>query len=105
MTAKEILLAQLSACHNEVNSFAPLNNSLAGLTEEQALKKDKGNNSVMQIVTHLIFWNERYLNRFLSIPNPKFEGEPWKRKYFVGSIERKAEPRSFKPAPGCKRSR
>ncbi len=76
MTAKEIILAQMSACHNDENYwFAPVKNVLAGLTEEQALQKDESNNSIMQIVIHLIFWNERYLNRFLSIPNPKFDGE------------------------------
>jgi uncharacterized damage-inducible protein DinB len=75
MTSKEIILAQLSACHNEAAWFVPVNTALAGLTEEQALQKDESNNSIMQIVIHLIFWDERYLNRFVSIPNPKFEGE------------------------------
>ena len=75
MTAKEIILEQMAACRNEVNWFVPVSNALADLSLEHALLKDKSNNSIMQIVVHLIFWNERYLNRFKGISNPKFTGE------------------------------
>ena len=88
MTAKEIILAQMSACHNDENYwFAPVKNVLAGLTEAQALQKDESNNSIMQIVIHLIFWNERWLKRFKGEEVPKMEGDN-KTTFSVGaSIE------------------
>jgi uncharacterized damage-inducible protein DinB len=43
------------------------------LTPEQAMQKDESNNSIMQIVIHLIFWNECYLARLTCTKLPKFE--------------------------------
>ncbi|SET94144.1 DinB superfamily protein, partial [Salinibacillus kushneri] len=43
-----------------------------GLTEEQAKwKPSEATNSIFEIVNHLIFYNQRYLNRFKDIPNEK----------------------------------
>ena len=71
MNVKDVLLAQLNACH-ENTWFVSLLNSVEGLTEEQAnWKPSESTNSIFEIVNHLIFYNERYLNRFIDIPNEK----------------------------------
>ncbi|MFC4559705.1 DinB family protein [Virgibacillus kekensis] len=73
MNVKGILLAQLNACH-ENTWFVSLLNSIDGLTEEQAnWKPSETNNSIFEIVNHLIFYNQRYLNRFKDIPNERNE--------------------------------
>lgn len=62
---KEVLLAQMRACRNQDGWFAPLNVALQGLTAEQAAKRvGQSGNSIYGIVNHLVFWNERYLQRF-----------------------------------------
>ncbi|MBN6187560.1 hypothetical protein JQN58_11485 [Aneurinibacillus sp. BA2021] len=62
---KEILLAQMRACHREENWFVTLQDAVDGLTAETAgLRSEEAIGSVWQIVNHLTFWNERYLQRF-----------------------------------------
>ncbi|WP_019121562.1 DinB family protein [Brevibacillus massiliensis] len=64
-TRKEVLVTQLRACHNQDGWFAPLKVALRGVTAEQAVQGGKGSsNSIYGIVHHLVFWNERYLQRF-----------------------------------------
>ncbi len=83
MTQKQLLIEQFIACYNEPNWFVPLTTALDSLTAGQAgWKSNSTNNSIWQIVNHLIFWNRIYLNRFIGIPNPgiadndtTFEGE------------------------------
>ncbi|WP_041089879.1 DinB family protein [Jeotgalibacillus soli] len=71
MNLKELLLAQLNACQ-ENTWFVSLLNSIDGLTEEQVNWKPNGKtNSIFEIVNHLIFYNQRFLNRFKDIPNDK----------------------------------
>ncbi|WP_228552259.1 DinB family protein [Gracilibacillus salitolerans] len=71
MNVKDIFLAQLNACH-ENTWFVALLNSIDGLTEEQASwKPSETTNSIFEIVNHLIFYNQRYLNSFKGIPNEK----------------------------------
>ncbi|MFT4417064.1 DinB family protein [Fredinandcohnia humi] len=66
---KQVFLDQFAACHDEPNWFVPLNKVLDGLTVEQAMWKESRNtNSIWQIVSHLSFWNERYLQRFKEEP-------------------------------------
>ena len=75
MNLKELLIDQMHSCHDQSGWFVSLNNALAGLTAEQAAWKDGStNNSVWQLVNHLIFWNENYLNRFRGKPNQEFKG-------------------------------
>jgi uncharacterized damage-inducible protein DinB len=75
MNLNELLLDQMHSCHDQSGWFVSLNNALIGLTAEQAAWKDGStNNSIWQLVNHLIFWNENYLNRFKGIPNPGFKG-------------------------------
>lgn len=74
MESKQLLLEQFIACYDEPNWFVPLASALDGLTSGQASwKSGSQNNSIWQIVNHLIFWNRRYLNRFKDIPNPEFK--------------------------------
>ncbi|WP_407313393.1 DinB family protein [Desulfosporosinus sp. SB140] len=64
-TRKEILLTQMRACQNQDGWFVSLNVALRGLTAEQAAQRGRQSaNSILGIVHHLVFWNERYLRRF-----------------------------------------
>ncbi len=66
---KQFLLSQFAACHDEEGWFVPLHKSLDGLTAKDALwKEDQNSNSIWGIVSHLTFWNQRYLHRFLEKP-------------------------------------
>jgi uncharacterized damage-inducible protein DinB len=69
---KNLLLSQFSACHDEEGWFVPLHKSLDGVTTKQALwKQGEDSNSIWGIVSHLTFWNQRYLDRFLEKPLPE----------------------------------
>lgn len=73
MNLKELLVEQMHSCHDQTGWFVSLNKALKGLTAEQASWKDGStNNSIWQLVNHLIFWNENYLNRFREIPNSEY---------------------------------
>jgi uncharacterized damage-inducible protein DinB len=75
MNLKELLVDQMHSCHDQSGWFVSVNNALLGLTAEQAAWKDGStNNSVWQLVNHLIFWNQNYLNRFRGKPNQEFKG-------------------------------
>ena len=72
-TLKGILLEQLRSTHNRAEWFVPANTAVEGLTAEQASWTDgKGNHSVGQLATHLIYWNRRNLARFKGEPVEKF---------------------------------
>jgi uncharacterized damage-inducible protein DinB len=74
-TLKSILLAQLRSTHNVAEWFVPANTAVAGLTAEQANWKDgHGNHSVMELASHLIFWDERSFVQFKGGKPPKFDG-------------------------------
>jgi uncharacterized damage-inducible protein DinB len=74
-TLKSILLQQLRSTHNEAEWFVPANTAVEALTAEQANWSDgKGNHSVGQLATHLIYWNRRNLARFKGEPQEKFSG-------------------------------
>jgi uncharacterized damage-inducible protein DinB len=87
-TLKSILVEQLRSTHTTAEWFAPANTAVAGLTAEQASWTDgKGNHSVGQLATHLIYWNRRNLQHFKGEPVEKFtnndetftrfEGKQW----------------------------
>jgi uncharacterized damage-inducible protein DinB len=62
---KEILLHQIKAVYNQADWFVPLETAIDGITPPQAAAKyNQQNNSIEEIVHHLIYWNELYLNRF-----------------------------------------
>ena len=76
MTAKEIILEQMAACHNKKNWFVPLSDAISGLTAEQASWNGNAEgHSVVQIVNHLTFWNGRWLVRFRGGTPEQMEGE------------------------------
>ncbi|MEC1261916.1 DinB family protein [Bacillus swezeyi] len=71
---KNVLLEQFKACYNETTWFVCFQTAAADLTESQAKQKGEGaENSILEIVNHLIFYNERYLKRFKGIPVPAFD--------------------------------
>lgn len=73
---KSVLLTQLKSTHNQKDWFVPANDALRGLTAEQASWKDSsGNHSVAQLVQHLIFWNQRQLDKFYGKPQQPFSGD------------------------------
>ena len=72
-TLRSILLEQLRSTHTSEEWFVPANVAVEGLTAEQANWTDgKGNHSVGQLATHLIYWNRRNLARFNGQPVDKF---------------------------------
>jgi uncharacterized damage-inducible protein DinB len=74
-TLKSILLAQLRSTHNNAEWFVPANTAVEGLTPEQASWTDgKGNHSIGQLATHLIFWNRQQLAKFKGQEPEKFSG-------------------------------
>ncbi|KQY84154.1 hypothetical protein ASD24_10245 [Paenibacillus sp. Root52] len=64
MSYKSILIDQLTACYNDKSWFLPLAEILDDLTAEEAVIKNDNEQSIWSIVNHLIFWNEKWLERF-----------------------------------------
>ena len=76
LTLKKVLLAQLKTTHNKEEWFAPLNVAIDGITAEQANWKEKGaDHSIAELTTHIIFWNQQELSKFLNQPVSKFSGD------------------------------
>ena len=74
-TLKSILLEQLKTTHNVQDWFVPIDSAIAGLTAEQANWTDgKGNHSIAQLTSHLIFWDERTLQQFKGEKPAKYDG-------------------------------
>ena len=70
-STKGILLQQLKETFDDQQWFVPLQEAIRDLTPQQAMwKPDDSSHSVVQLVTHLIFWNERALHHFTGVPNP-----------------------------------
>lgn len=64
-TLKSVLLEQLKTTHNQEDWFVPVKIAIEGLTPEQAAWKDVNeNHSIIQLVNHLIFWNQQQLAKF-----------------------------------------
>jgi uncharacterized damage-inducible protein DinB len=72
---KSVLLNQLKSTHDKENWFVPVSTALEGLTAEQAAWSDgSGNHSVGQLANHLLFWNERQLQKFRGQQSAPFNG-------------------------------
>lgn len=72
---KSVLLDQLKTTHDKENWFVPVSAALEGLTAEQAVWSDgSGNHSVGQLANHLLFWNERQLQKFRGQEPTPFNG-------------------------------
>ncbi len=62
---KNILIEQFAACCDQDVWFVSLGNALGGVTAENAVWKPEGaDNSIWETVNHIIFWNERWLQRY-----------------------------------------
>lgn len=65
MSTKTILLGQFTACFDKDGWFVATKNAIAGLTAEQAAWKPEGaDNSIHEIINHLNYYNNAYLERF-----------------------------------------
>ncbi len=70
MNAKDVILTQLDAVHDQSGWFVSLKAALSNITEEEATRQTKDDsNSIEGIVHHLIYYNERYLQRIKGITN------------------------------------
>ena len=73
-TLKGVLLEQLKTTHNVKDWFVPATIAVQDLTAEQANWTDgKGNHSIGQEVSHLVFWDNYELAKFRG-EKPKFNG-------------------------------
>ncbi len=96
LTLKKVLSDQLKTSHNKEEWFAPLNVAIAGLTPEQANWKEKGaDHSIAELTTHLIFWNQQELSKFLDQPAPKFSGD---NKETFSPVDKDSWPATVKKA-------
>lgn len=74
-TLRSILLEQLRTTHNEKDWFVPVNVAIDGLTPKQASWTDgSGNHSIGQLANHLLFWNERELEKLKGEKEKPFNG-------------------------------
>ena len=74
-TLKSVLLDQLKSTHNKQEWFVPINQSLAGLTPEQAMwKEGNANHSIGQLTNHLLFWDRQQLQKFKGEKESPFNG-------------------------------
>jgi uncharacterized damage-inducible protein DinB len=96
LTLKKVLLAQLKTTHNQEEWFAPLIVAIDGLTADQANWKEKGaDHSIAELTTHIIFWNQQQLSKFLNQPPPKFSGD---NKQTFSSVDQNSWPAIVKKA-------
>lgn len=67
------LTKQLEYSHSNENWFPPIAIAVEGLDASQASWKDEsGNHSISQLVSHLVFWNERILMSMQEKQVPSF---------------------------------
>ena len=65
MTTKKILQGQFNECYDENGWFVATKNAIAGVSAEQADWKPAGaDNSIREIINHLNYYNNAYLQRF-----------------------------------------
>ena len=65
---KQILIEEYTANYNENNWVVSIRNAIAGLTAGQAAWRPGGaDNTIWEVVNHLIFWNERWLRGFRGL--------------------------------------
>ncbi len=73
---KSLLVQQLKNTHTNEEWFVPTKKAIEGLTLEQSNWKDSTeNNSIGELVSHLIFWNEQNLKAFKGEKVPEFKGD------------------------------
>lgn len=68
MSTKTVLLDQFTKCYDENGWFVATKNAIAGVTAEQAEWKPAGaDNSIREIINHLNYYTNAYLQRFKGI--------------------------------------
>ncbi len=68
-TLQIFLQKQFLTTYNQTEWFVSLNDALKNLTAEQSTQKPaKDLPSIFEIVTHLIYWNERHIKNITSQP-------------------------------------
>jgi uncharacterized damage-inducible protein DinB len=65
----------MDACFTNKSWFTSLSDAVKGLNNEQADFMEGSEHSVRQVVTHLIFWNERVLKQLKGINPGEFNRE------------------------------
>ena len=71
---RSLLVQQLKNAHTNQDWFVPTKKAIAGITLEQSNWKDStDNHSIGELVSHLIFWNERVLKAFNGVDLPDFK--------------------------------
>jgi hypothetical protein len=96
LSLKQVLLNQLKTTHNKEEWFAPLSVAIDGITVEQANWKEKGaDHSIAELTTHLIFWNQEELTKFLNQPEVKFSGD---NKETFSAVDKDSWPATVKKA-------
>ena len=74
-STKGVLLQQLKETQDQAEWFVPLHEAIQDLTPAQAMwKPDDSSHSVVQLVSHLLFWNARGLNLFNGKHDAPFKG-------------------------------
>ena len=76
MEINKILAEQFAATNNQKNWFAPLQSSIDGITAELACWKNENlDHSILEIVHHLIYWNERHLKKLKEMHLEEMTGD------------------------------
>lgn len=75
-TIRDLLLDQFVSTHSREEWHMPLTQALEGLDEQNAAWKDaQGNHSIKQLVYHLLFWNQEYLDKFTGRKKETYKGD------------------------------
>ncbi|MCZ8522426.1 MULTISPECIES: DinB family protein [Paenibacillus] len=61
---RDVFVDQIALCHQDRGWFPTLKEVLQGLTVEQAVWKPGNHHSIAELVNHLTYWNEIWLERF-----------------------------------------
>lgn len=64
MKYKSVLIDQIKACYKDKSWISPLKEILIDISAMEATWKNESNQSIWSLVNHLIFWNEKWLERF-----------------------------------------
>ena len=68
MSTKSVLVGQFTACYDENGWFVATKNAIKGVTTEQADWKPAGaDNSIHELINHLNYYNNAYLQRFKGL--------------------------------------
>ena len=66
---RTLLLNQIKATYNQPGWYVPVRQAVTGLSDDQSRWQDTGiEHSIAQLVEHIIYWNQRELDKFLSLP-------------------------------------